>query len=69
MSKVDFVLNQCIDTKLTFMLIRTSTKITEVLLIYFTFESVKEAWRDLRDYYHKKELKIISCPPAKRKSG
>ena len=56
------------------MLIRTSTKISKVLLIYlhfelFTVESVKEAWRDLRDYYHKKELKIISCPPAKRKSG
>ena len=70
MSKVDFVLNQCIHTKLT----RKSTKITEVLLIYlhfelFTVESVKEAWRDLWDYYRKKELKIISCPPAKRKSG
>ena len=45
MSKVDFVLNQRIHTKLT--LIRKSTKITEVLLIYlqfeiFTVESVKE---------------------------
>ena len=72
MSKVDFVLNQHIHTKLT--LIRKSTKITEVLLIYlqfeiFTVDSVKEAWKDLQDYYHKKELKIISCPPAKRKSG
>ena len=72
MSKVDFVLNQCIHTKLT--LIRKSTKITEVLLIYlqfeiFTVDSVKEAWKDLWDYYSKKELKIISCPPAKRKSG
>ena len=72
MSKVDFVLNQRIHTKLT--LIRKSTKITEVLLIYLKFEifrveSVKEAWKDLWDYYRKKELKIISCPPAKRKSG
>ena len=31
--------------------------------------AVKEAWKDLRDYYQKKELKLISCPPAKRKSG
>ena len=72
MSKVDFVLNQRIHTKLT--LIRKSTKITEVLLIYlqfeiFTIESVKGAWKDLQDYYRKKELKIISCPPAERKSG
>ena len=32
-------------------------------------QDVKEAWRDLRDYYRKKELKLITCPPAKRKSG
>ena len=31
--------------------------------------AVKEAWTDLRDYYQKKELKLISCPPAKRKSA
>ena len=73
MIKVYFVQNQCIHTKLTCMLISKSTKITQVLLIYlhfqiFTVESVKEVWRDLRDYY-RKELKIISCPPAKRKSG
>ena len=74
MIEVYFVQNQHIHTKLTCMLISKSTKITQVLLIYlhfqiFTVESVKEVWRDLQDYYRKKELKIISCPPAKRKSG